>query len=102
VNTPRPDPAGPGQESVWDYPRAPSALVTPRHVVVELGGLDVADTTRSVRVCETGHPPVYYVPCADVAEGVLERAEGSSWREWKGAAAHWDAVVGGLRVPAVG
>ncbi|WP_448624821.1 DUF427 domain-containing protein [Geodermatophilus sp. URMC 64] len=96
-----PDPVGPGQESVWDYPRPPSAVVTPRHVVVELGGRVVADTTRAVRVCETSHPPVYYVPRADVVEGVLQRAEGTSWCEWKGAATYWDAVVGGRRVPAV-
>jgi len=71
---------------VWDYPRPPSADVSPRHVVVELGGIVLADTTRAVRVCETSHPPVYYVPRADVSDGVLERADGSSWCEWKGAA----------------
>jgi uncharacterized protein (DUF427 family) len=87
---------------VWDYPRPPSADVSPRHVVVELGGIVLADTTRAVRVCETSHPPVYYVPRADVSDGVLERADGSSWCEWKGAATYWDAVVDGRRVPAVG
>jgi uncharacterized protein (DUF427 family) len=76
--------------------------VTERHVVVELGGRVVADTTRAVRVCETGHPPVYYVPRDDVAEGVLERASGGSWCEWKGAATYWDAVVDGRRFPQVG
>ncbi|MGY1808240.1 DUF427 domain-containing protein [Blastococcus sp. SYSU D00669] len=100
MRAPRPDPVGPGQESVWDYPRPPSAEVTPRRVVVELGGRVVADTTRAVRVCETSHPPVYYVPREDVADGVLERAAGGSWCEWKGAATYWDAVVGGRRVPA--
>ena len=98
---PRPDPAGPGQESVWDYPRPPSAEVTPRHVVVEVGGRVVADTTRAVRVCETSHPPVYYVPRDDVADGVLQPAPGSSWCEWKGAATYWDVVVDGRRLPAV-
>src|SRR3712207_9430969 len=96
---PRPDPVGPGQESVWDYPRPPSAEVTPRHVVVELGGRVVADTTRAVRVCETSHPPVYYVPREDVVPRVLEQARGSSWCAWKGAATYWDAVVGGERRP---
>ena len=99
---PRPDAVGPGQESVWDYPRPPSAEVTPRRVVVELGGRVLADSVRAVRVCETSHPPVYYVPRDDVADGVLEQAAGSSWCEWKGAATYWDAVVGGRRVPAVG
>ena len=74
--------------------------MTARRIVVELGGRVVADTVRAVRVCETSHPPVYYVPREDVADGVLERAEGSSWCEWKGAATYWDAVVDGRRVPA--
>ncbi|WP_448638195.1 DUF427 domain-containing protein [Geodermatophilus sp. URMC 63] len=102
MRTPRRDPVGPGQESVWDYPRPPSAEVTARRVVVELGGRVVTQTSRAVRVCETSHPPVYYVPREDVVPGVLERAAGSSWCEWKGAATYWDAVVDGRRHPAVG
>jgi uncharacterized protein (DUF427 family) len=98
----RRDPVGPGQESVWDYPRPPSAELTSRHVVVELGGRVIADTRRAVRVCETSHPPVLYVPRADVAADVLQRADGGSWCEWKGAATYWDAVVDGRRVAAVG
>ena len=94
----RRDPVGPGQESVWDYPRPPSADVTARHVVVEVGGQPIADTRRAVRVCETSHPPVYYVPRDDVADGVLERAPGGSWCEWKGSATYWDVVVEGRRV----
>ena len=62
----------------------------------------MADTVRAVRVCETSHPPVFYVPRADIAPGVLEQATGTSWCEWKGAATYWDAVVDGRRVPAVG
>jgi uncharacterized protein (DUF427 family) len=102
VRRPRPDPVGPGQESVWNYPRPPSAEVSARHVVVELGGRILADTVRAVRVCETSHPPVYYVPRDDVADDVLEEARGGSWCEWKGAATYWDAVVDGHRIPAVG
>jgi uncharacterized protein (DUF427 family) len=59
----------------------------------------VADTTRAVRVCETSHPPVYYVPREDVADGVLVRAGDGSWCEWKGAATYWDVVVDGHRLP---
>jgi uncharacterized protein (DUF427 family) len=75
--------------------------VTGRHVVVELGGRVLADSRRAVRVCETSHPPVYYVPREDVAAGVLERGQGGSWCEWKGAATYWDAVVDGRRVPGI-
>ena len=98
----RRDPVGPGQESVWDYPRPPSAEVTGRHVVVELGGRVLADSRRAVRVCETSHPPVYYVPRDDVAEGVLQRAGGGTWCEWKGVATYWDLVVDDRREAAVG
>jgi uncharacterized protein (DUF427 family) len=92
---------GPGQESVWDYPRPPSAEVTGRRILVELGGQVLADTRRAVRVCETSHPPVYYVPREDLTPGLLVRGHGGSWCEWKGAATYWDAVVHGRRVPGI-
>jgi uncharacterized protein (DUF427 family) len=102
VRHPRPDPVGPGQESVWSYPRPPSAEVTARLVVVELGGRVVAESRRAVRVCETSHPPVYYVPRDDIAAGVLRPGRGESFCEWKGLARYWDAEVDGVRVPSVG
>jgi len=97
----RRDPVGPGQESVWDYPRPPSAEVSGRHVVVEFAGQVVADTRRAIRVCETSHPPVFYVPRDDVVDGVLHRAGGGSWCEWKGVATYWDLVVDERRAAAV-
>jgi uncharacterized protein (DUF427 family) len=75
--------------------------VTARHIVVELAGRVLADTRRAIRVCETSHPPVFYVPRDDVAPGVLERGQGGSWCEWKGAATYWDVVVDGLRLPGI-
>ena len=68
-------------------------------MVVEAGGRVVASSDRAVRVCETSHPPVYYVPREDVADGVLTRAGGGSWCEWKGSATYWDLVVEGRRIP---
>ena len=85
---------GPGQESVWDYPRPPSLTQSNRHVVVELGGVVVAETTRAWRVCETSHPPTYYVPREDVADGVLQPARGGSFCEWKGPATYWTVHAG--------
>ena len=70
--------------------------------MVELAGRVLADSVRTIRVCETSHPPVYYVPRDDLAGDLLERGAGSSWCEWKGAATYWDAVVDGRRVPQVG
>jgi uncharacterized protein (DUF427 family) len=102
MRRPTRDPVGPGQESVWDYPRPPSAEVSARHVVVELGGQVIAETRRAIRVCETSHPPVYYIPRDDVTPGVLASGSGGSTCEWKGAATYWDAVVDGRRWPSVG
>jgi len=88
---------GPGQESVWDYPRPPRVETTGEEVVVVLGGTEIARTTRGLRVLETSHPPVYYLPRDDVLAGALQPAEGTSWCEFKGTAAYLD-VVGGDRV----
>ena len=71
------------------------------HVVVTHRGVVVADTTASLRVLETSHPPTYYLPAADFAEGVLRPGDGASWCEWKGRAAYLDLVVGDEVLPAV-
>jgi uncharacterized protein (DUF427 family) len=75
--------------------------VTARHIVVEFAGRVLADTRRAIRVCETSHPPVFYVPRDDVTDGVLAPGQGGSWCEWKGAATYWDVVVDGRRLPGV-
>lgn len=85
---------GPGQESVWDYPRPPRVEPTDEEVVVRLGGVEVLRTTRALRVLETSHPPTYYLPRADFVAGALRPAEGSSFCEFKGQASYLD-VVGG-------
>ncbi|MFJ4692423.1 DUF427 domain-containing protein [Streptomyces sp. NPDC088766] len=81
-------------ESVWDYPRPPAMREDARHTRVECGGLLVADTRRAVRVLETSHPPVFYIPPADVRLDLLRPAAGGTWCEWKGKAQYWDLVVG--------
>jgi len=99
---PRPDPAGPGQESVWAYPRPAIAEATSARIIIEHAGTIVASTKAAIRTLETSHPPSYYIPPADIAPGVLRRAAGSSFCEWKGAAAYWDVVIGDLVIPRVG
>ncbi|MGV9557722.1 DUF427 domain-containing protein [Streptomyces sp. NPDC003401] len=84
----------PPPESVWDYPRPPAVREDTRHVRVECGGRLVVDTGRAVRVLETSHPPVFYVPPADVSLDLLRPASGGTWCEWKGEARYWDLVVG--------
>ncbi len=87
-----PVPPGPGQESVWDYPRPPRVEPTGEHVVVVLGGTVVCDTRRALRVLETSHPPGYYLPFDDFAAGALRPATGESWCEFKGVASYLDVL----------
>lgn len=88
---------GPGQESVWDYPRPPDVEETSRHIRVVFNGVTIAETHRAKRVLETSHPPVYYVPPEDVKMEHLVKVSGSSWCEWKGRAFYYDVVVAGRR-----
>lgn len=99
---PKPDPVLPGQRSVWDFPRPAIAEPCDAHIRIEHRGIVVADTRNAVCTYETSHPPSYYIPPHDIAPGVLRRASGSSFCEWKGAATYWDVVVGDLVLPRVG
>jgi uncharacterized protein (DUF427 family) len=96
---PVPERPGPGQESVWDYPRPPRLETTTEHVVVRLDGTLIAETRRPLRVLETSHPPTFYVPRDDVELGLLEPVARRTWCEWKGQASYADLVVGSHRVP---
>ena len=80
---------GPGQESVWDYPRPPSLVPDQRHVVVHRGDQVLADTQRSIRVLETASPPTFYLPPEAIDLDALQIVPGSSFCEWKGAARYW-------------
>jgi uncharacterized protein (DUF427 family) len=72
-------PVAPGQESVWSYPLPAVAQAVDAHIMIEHLGQVVAKTRAAVRTVETSHPPTYYIPPADVAPGLLRRAEGSSF-----------------------
>ena len=70
---PSPLPAGPGQESVWDYPRPAVCEPFTGLLRVELDGVVVAETTAGFRVLETSHPPSYYLPA------VVSALAGQPW-----------------------
>ncbi len=89
-----PDPIGPGQESVWSYPRPAVAEPCMRRLKIVHRGLVVAETSRSVRTLETSHPPSYYFPPSDIATHVLKPSRRRSVCEWKGEATYFDVVVG--------
>jgi uncharacterized protein (DUF427 family) len=84
---------GPGQESVWDYPRPPACVLSDRLVVVALGDQIVAETRRAYRVLETSHPPTWYISPDDVRPGTIARSDArSTFCEWKGAATYFDVL----------
>jgi uncharacterized protein (DUF427 family) len=92
---PRAETPGPGQESVWDYPRPPRVEASPRLVEVHFGGIRLAASRRAQRVLETSHPPVYYVPPEDVRREYLQASDRRSWCEWKGLASYYHVAVPG-------
>jgi uncharacterized protein (DUF427 family) len=102
MRRPRPEVPGAGQESVWDYPRPPRVESVSARVTIRLGGELIADTRAAVRVLETSHPPVFYLPIADFVPGALVDAAGSSFCEFKGAARYLDVHGGGLVAPGAG
>jgi uncharacterized protein (DUF427 family) len=91
------EPVGPGQESVWDYPRPPRVEPVTKHVQVIFDGVVLADTRRAHRVLETSHPPVYYLPEADIRMDLLPRTTRTSFCEWKGVAHYFDVAHGDRR-----
>jgi uncharacterized protein (DUF427 family) len=70
-----------GQESVWDYPRPPRLERSDRHI---------------------SHPPVYYLPPADLKREHLIKNPRTSFCEWKGRALYADLRVGERVAPAAG
>ncbi len=93
---------GPGQESVWDYPRPPRLEPVGKRIRVTFNGVAIADTRRAWRVLETSHPPVYYIPPEDLRRDLLVRTSRSSFCEWKGLARYVTVRVGERSAEAAG
>ena len=81
---------------MWDYPRPPRIEAVDVRVSVVVGGEQVVDTRDVVRVLETSHPPVYYLPIAEFAPFSLVPAAGSSFCEFKGSARYLDVRGGSV------
>jgi uncharacterized protein (DUF427 family) len=81
-------------ESVWDYPRPPRLEPTPCRVRILHNDKVIADTALgqvpALRILETSHPPVYYLPRAALSMALLRRSNSrSSFCEFKGSATYW-------------
>lgn len=85
---------GPGQESVWDYPRPPAIDNDTRLVQIWLGDTLIAETCAAKRVLETASPPTFYLPPKSVHTEYLRPETGSSLCEWKGQARYFSICVG--------
>lgn len=94
----QPLPPGPGQESVWDYPRPPRIEPTARRIRVLFAGIVIADSTRALRLLETSHPPNYYIPTTDIRMEYLAVTPRHSFCEFKGTASYYTIQVGERRV----
>ncbi|MCB0183082.1 MAG: DUF427 domain-containing protein, partial [Caldilineaceae bacterium] len=86
---PTPIPPGPGQESVWAYPRPPRLEKSDKQIQVIFNGVAIADTRNAYRVLETSHPPVYYLPPTDIEMQYLIGTTRTTFCEWKGAGAYY-------------
>jgi uncharacterized protein (DUF427 family) len=85
---------GPGQESVWDYPRPPRIEASHKYIRVIFNEEMIAETRRAIRVLETSHPPVYYIPPEDVRLEYFSATARSTFCEYKGAASYYTIRVG--------
>ncbi|MCS6836482.1 MAG: DUF427 domain-containing protein [Anaerolineae bacterium] len=90
---------GPGQESVWDYPRPPRLEVTSKRLRVLFAGVVVADTVAGYRILETSHPPTYYIPQSDILMQYLVPSPRRTFCEYKGEAHYWTVAVHGKSFP---
>ena len=80
---------GPGQESVWDYPRPPAILRDGRLVEVRDGHAVVATSKGAYKVMETASPPTFYIPAADIDFDLVVPVADTTYCEWKGTATYW-------------
>lgn len=95
MSTPERITPGPGQESVWDYPRPPKIESFAGHrILVLFGDQVVADTRGAFKYLETSHPPSYYIPLKDVKQEFLARSSKTTVCEYKGAANYYHLRVG--------
>jgi len=62
-------------------------------VKVVFGGMTIADSGAALRVEETGHGPVYYLPEKDVRLDLMRPTEHHTRCPYKGEASYWTIEV---------
>jgi uncharacterized protein (DUF427 family) len=66
-----------------------------RRVTVKFGGMTIADSGEALRVEETSHGPVYYLPEKDVRLDLMRPTEHHTRCPYKGEASYWTIEVPG-------
>lgn len=88
-------------EPVYVHPRDPykrvDILASSRHIRVELAGVTLADSRAPRILFETGLPPRYYLPLADVRLDLLRPSDRLTRCPYKGTASYWSVEVHGQR-----
>ncbi len=112
-----PEPEAPGYVTVpWDtvaawyeedervhlHPRNPyhrvDSLRTHRRLHVEVAGVELVDSTKTVAVYETALEPRLYVDRDGVRMDLLTKSSTQTYCPYKGTATYWTAAVGDVRV----
>jgi uncharacterized protein (DUF427 family) len=86
------------EESVWDYPRPPRVEAYDGLIEVRHYGYALVRSSRTFRVLETSHPPVFYIPPADIMMELFSKTGRTSVCEFKGTAVYFDLVLPGERI----
>ena len=79
---------GPGQESVWDYPRPPALALLEAQVRVLAGDALLVEAPTAMRVLETASPPTVYVSPEHVRRSAFATITLQTYCEWKGRASY--------------
>ena len=86
------EPVGPGEESVWSYPRPPAVVFVKNKFSVFLNGKKILQAEDAIKVMETASPPTYYF----AREALLcqtDTSEKKSHCEWKGVAHYLHFII---------
>jgi uncharacterized protein (DUF427 family) len=88
-----------GEEHAMKRPGADHPITiekNPHRVRVLVGGVIVAETTRALTLRESTLPPVQYIPREDAQMDLFERTERKSHCPYKGDAAYYTVMAGGI------
>ena len=85
-------------EPVYTHPRDPytrvDILASSRHIRIDIDGVTVAESAQPRILFETGLPPRYYLPLADVRLDLLRPSATQSHCPYKGTASYWSLDAG--------